>query len=79
MAHPIMQARADRARKAMKDGGYESVQDLLTDLMHLCEEDREEYFPEAMQNAQGQFHNETGEGDDIEQDARRHFDETGKL
>jgi hypothetical protein len=75
----INKARADRARKALTDGGYKLVEDLLADLMHLCDEDREEYFPQAVQNAQLQFRNEKGPGDDIEQDARRIFAEEGTL
>jgi hypothetical protein len=76
--HPVIDARADRARKALAGGDYEGIDDLITDLWHLCEVERFDMF-EMIRKGQDQFKSETGEGDDIEQDVRRHFDETGTL
>jgi hypothetical protein len=76
--HPIIDARADRARKALAGGDYEGIDDLITDLWHLCEVERFDMF-EMIRKGQDQFKSEDGEGDDIEQDVRRHFDETGRL
>lgn len=76
--HPIIDARAERARRAMAGGDYQSMDDLITDLLHLADVEGQD-FDLVVEDARNQFENETGKGDDIEQDARRYFAETGKL
>lgn len=76
--HPIIDARAERARKAMAGGDYESMDDLITDLLHLADVEGRD-FDLIVEDGRHQYDHETGKGDDIEQDARRYFAENGKL
>jgi hypothetical protein len=76
--HPIIDARAERARKAMAGGDYGALSDLITDLLHLADVDGLD-FDEIVEDARDQWRGETGKGDDIEQDARRIFKEEGVL
>jgi hypothetical protein len=74
----INKARAERAVKAMKGGGYEATADLIADLLHYCDEEELD-FDLMVEDARRNYQNERGPGDDIEQDARRLFAETGQL
>ena len=80
----LMQRRHDRIKRIVTAYGEEvngkdqnrfepvdqTVADLLTDLMHFCHLDGMD-FDRLQFWAKSNFEAESGEGDDIEQDARR--------
>lgn len=74
----INKARSERAVKAMKAADYDSTADLIADLLHYCDQEQLD-FDLMVEDARRNYENECGPGDDIEQDARRLFAETGKL